>query len=64
MVKAGMLERINQDKILNLENIDKKFLNPTFDPNRDYSIPYMWGTIGIGYDKTVSYTHLTLPTKA
>ena len=51
MGKAGMLERINQDKILNLGNIDKKFLNPTFDPNRDYSIPYMWGTIGIGYDK-------------
>ena len=56
MVKAGMLERINQDKILNMGNIDEKFLNPVFDPNRDYSIPYMWGTIGIGYDKKRVHT--------
>ena len=51
MVKAGMLDRINQDKISNMGNIDKNFLNPIFDPNREYSIPYMWGTIGIGFNK-------------
>tara|TARA_B100000900_G_scaffold412486_1_gene434394 strand:+ start:1950 stop:3020 length:1071 start_codon:yes stop_codon:yes gene_type:complete len=51
MVKAGMLDRIDQDKISNMRNIDENFLNPVFDPNRDFSIPYMWGTIGIGYDK-------------
>ena len=51
MVKAGMLDRIDQDKISNMGNIDKNFLNPIFDPNREYSIPYMWGTIGIGFNK-------------
>ncbi len=51
MVKANMLERIDQDKISNMNNIDSNFLDPVFDPKRQYSIPYMWGSIGIGYDK-------------
>ena len=44
---------INVPKVLKpyMGNIDKNFLNPIFDPNREYSIPYMWGTIGIGFNK-------------
>jgi|TARA_B110000438_G_scaffold252075_1_gene256885 spermidine/putrescine transport system substrate-binding protein len=50
MIKANMLDRIDHEKISNMNNIDKNFLNPVFDPNRGYSIPYMWGTVGIGYN--------------
>jgi putrescine transport system substrate-binding protein len=44
-----------QEKVLhvyNWENLDKdllKALDPS-DPGNQYSIPYMWGTIGIGYN--------------
>ncbi|NDD48444.1 MAG: spermidine/putrescine ABC transporter substrate-binding protein [Alphaproteobacteria bacterium] len=51
MVKANMLERIDHGKISNMNNIDTNFLDPVFDPKRQHSIPYMWGSIGIGYDK-------------
>jgi spermidine/putrescine transport system substrate-binding protein len=30
-------------------NIDPAFEDPAFDPGRAYSMPYFWGTVGIGY---------------
>jgi len=32
-----------------MSNIEKQFQDATFDPGRKFSIPYMWGTVGIGY---------------
>ncbi len=53
MIDEDMLEKINKDNISNLNNIEDRFLNLDFDPNNDYSIPYMWGTVGIIYNKTM-----------
>jgi spermidine/putrescine transport system substrate-binding protein len=52
MVKAGMMMPLDHAKIPNMANIDPAFLNPSFDPGRKNSIPYMWGTIGVGYRKS------------
>jgi spermidine/putrescine transport system substrate-binding protein len=52
MIKANMLMAINKDKIPNLANIDPGFLKPSFDPERKFSVPYMWGTVGLGYRKS------------
>lgn len=52
MVKANMVTPLDHSKIPNMSNIDPAFLDPKFDPGRKYSIPYMWGTIGIGYRKS------------
>ena len=52
MVKANMVTPLDHSKIPNMANIDPAFLNPKFDPGRKFSIPYMWGTIGIGFNKT------------
>ena len=35
-----------------MANIDPLFQDAAFDPGRKYSIPYMWGTVGIGYRKS------------
>ncbi len=48
---AGILMPIDHDKIPNLSNINKLFLDADFDPGRKVSLPYMWGTLGIGYNK-------------
>ncbi|GFE69397.1 PotD/PotF family extracellular solute-binding protein [Chroococcus sp. FPU101] len=50
MGKEGMIESLNHTKIPNLKNIDEKFINPPFDPNNQYSLPYQWGTLGLGYN--------------
>jgi spermidine/putrescine transport system substrate-binding protein len=52
MVEVDMLEPLDHSKIPNIANIDPVFMNPAFDPGRKFSLPYMWGTIGIGYRKS------------
>lgn len=52
MVKANMLMPLDLAKIPNIANIDPAFMNPSFDPGRKFSLPYMWGTVGVGYRKS------------
>lgn len=51
MINKGILEKLDFSKIPNYENIDVRFENLPYDPNNEYSIPYMWGTVGIVYNK-------------
>ena len=50
MIKAGMAEKIDVSKLPNFKNVMKPHDSPPFDPNSEYSAPYMWGTTGITYD--------------
>jgi len=52
MLVAGMLEPLDHGKIPNMANLDPAFQDAAFDPGRKHSMPYMWGTIGIGYRKS------------
>ncbi len=52
MITAKMLLPINHGLITNFKNIDPAFQDAQFDPGRKYSLPYMWGTQGIGYRKS------------
>lgn len=52
MIEAGMLEELDKSQIPNFANIEPAFQDASFDPGRKYSVPYMWGTIGIGYRKS------------
>ncbi len=53
MLNKDMLQKIDFSQIPNYENIDDEFLNLPYDPNNEYSVPYMWGTVGIVYNKTM-----------
>ncbi len=52
MIRANMLVKLDHSKIPNFKNLDPAFQDAAFDPKRAYSLPYMWGTIGIGYRKS------------
>lgn len=52
MLIADMLMPLEHSKIPNLKNVDPAFMNPAFDAGRKYSVPYMWGSIGVGYRKS------------
>jgi len=52
MRMADLLLPLDHAKIPNIENVDPLFMDPAFDPGRTFSLPYMWGTIGIGYRKS------------
>ena len=53
MQEEGMLRVLDYSKIPNAANIDPRYLNPAYDPEQKYSIPYMWGTTGIIYNTTM-----------
>jgi spermidine/putrescine transport system substrate-binding protein len=53
MLNEGLLKKINMDNIPNYKYIDERFKDLDFDPNNEYSVPYMWGTVGILYNKTM-----------
>jgi spermidine/putrescine transport system substrate-binding protein len=52
MIVAKMITPLDHSKIPNKKNIEPVFLDAAFDPGRKYSLPYMWGTQGIGYRKS------------
>ena len=53
LVADDLLYAINKDNIPNLKNIDPRFMDLSFDPGNTYSVPYMWGTVGILYNTTM-----------
>ena len=55
LIATNMLLPLDMEKIPNAKNIaeDKLAITDTFDPGNTYSLPYMWGTVGILYNTTI-----------
>jgi putrescine transport system substrate-binding protein len=51
-IKAGVFQKLDKSMIPNLKNLDPSVLEKTdaHDPGGDYSVNYMYGTTGIGYN--------------
>lgn len=47
MVAQGMLEKMDRSKLKNLSNIGEEYLKPSYDPEGEYSVPYMGGVAAI-----------------
>ena len=45
-----LIEPIPEGKVRGLDNLEKRFLNPPYDPGLKYTVPYLWGTTGIGFN--------------
>jgi putrescine transport system substrate-binding protein len=52
-IEAGVFQKLQRDKLPNLANMWDVISQRTasYDPGNEYSINYMWGTVGIGYNK-------------
>ena len=53
LIEYNMLEKLDFDKLPNFNYIDPEFRNLIYDPQNAYSVPYVWGTVGIIYNKRV-----------
>src|SRR5262245_19024904 len=49
---GDLLEKLDLSLITNVKNLDPRFREAAYDPGNEYSIPWQWGTTGIGYDPT------------
>jgi len=53
LIKEDRIQKLDFANIPNYNLIDGKFKNLDFDPDNEYSVPYMWGTLGILYNTTM-----------
>lgn len=51
-IGAGVFMKLDKGKLPNLANLDPDVARAAaaFDPGNQYSVPYFWGTTGIGYN--------------
>ncbi len=47
----GLLQEINLNKISNFKLLMPRLLDQPFDPKNKYTVPYMWGSTGIVYNR-------------
>ena len=52
MKHANLVEPLDLSLIPNVVNLDPRFRTAAYDSGNKYSIPWQWGTTGIGFDKT------------
>lgn len=54
MIQNNLLAELDYSNMKNYDNIGSQYLKAceAFDPENKYCMPYMWGTVGILYDKT------------
>jgi spermidine/putrescine transport system substrate-binding protein len=50
MIRKGFTEKLDKSAIPNMKNLVAAQRHPTFDPNRDYSLPWQSGFTGIAYN--------------
>ena len=53
MIKNNLVQELNKDNIPNISQMDEGYLNLDIDPGNKYSVPYMFGTVGLIYNKDV-----------
>ncbi|MFB0920230.1 MAG: spermidine/putrescine ABC transporter substrate-binding protein, partial [Oscillospiraceae bacterium] len=53
LIDEDMLEPLDYSKIPNYSLIEDSLKGMAYDPDGTYSVPYMWGTMGLIYDPNV-----------
>ena len=52
-IKEDLLLKTRPDQMSNFKNVLADFANPVWDPNRHYSVPWQWGSVGMIVDSSV-----------
>lgn len=52
MIAEELVEPISLSNIPNYAHVSESLKDPSYDPGNQYSLPYQWGTVGIGYNIT------------
>lgn len=50
MIEEGLAEPMDAAGLENFANVASPHDAPAYDPERTYSAPYLWGTVGFSYD--------------
>lgn len=59
MIEEGIVQPLDRALIPNFEHLADNLIGTPFDPENEYSVPYQWGTVGIGYNQTATGEEIT-----
>lgn len=48
LASEGLIQPLQPEKLKNFKHIDPSLLGKTYDSNNKFSVPYLWGSTGIG----------------
>jgi len=48
LLAKGLLQPLDSKQIGNMANLDREFLDRSFDRGNRFSLPYFWGTVAVG----------------
>lgn len=54
MRENRLLARLDPRRLPHLANLEGRFRSPAWDPDLEWSVPYMWGATGIAYNRRLS----------
>ena len=54
LVSQGWVEKLDKELIPNIENLVDAQASPSFDPNREYSLPWQGGMTGIAWNEDLT----------
>jgi len=52
LINRGKIAELDHSKVETYDKIGPTFRDVSYDPGNKYSIPYVWGTTGLAYNKT------------
>ena len=47
MIEKGLVQELNKENIPNISQMDEQYLNLDLDPGNKFSVPSMFGTVGL-----------------
>ncbi|WP_027967556.1 polyamine ABC transporter substrate-binding protein [Halomonas halocynthiae] len=50
LIQAGLIQPLDAERISGRDHLMEVFRSPSYDPDEQYSIPYLWGVTGVVYD--------------
>jgi spermidine/putrescine transport system substrate-binding protein len=53
LIAENLIQPLNFNNIPNFANVSADLKNPLYDSENVYTIPYQWGTVGIGYNRSI-----------
>ncbi|HEY8588735.1 MAG TPA: spermidine/putrescine ABC transporter substrate-binding protein [Naasia sp.] len=59
LIGQELVQEIDHSKLEGMENLTEKFVDPEFDPNNAYSVPWVWGTTGLLYNEDCTGEEIT-----
>lgn len=52
-ISEGVLMKSNPNELENFKNVDERWVDVEFDPGREYTVPWLWGTVGVSVNTSV-----------